>query len=278
MQRAPADRTARTWLYVPGSRPDRFASAAASGTDHVVIDLEDTVAPAEKREVARALLSATLPRSVPVYLRVNGRGTEWFEEDLEIAARLPVTGILMPRADAQGSVLHAARALSGGQRIVPIIETAAGVWNILEIARAAGVERLALGAVDLQLDAGMHDGAAGLVYARARLVLASRVAGIAAPLDAVTLAIEDDAAVASSAMLAWRDGFGGKLCVHPRQVAAIRDTFAPRAEDVEWAEAVVRASQERGACEHDAFLFRGGLIDRPVLERARRIVGEPRSP
>jgi citrate lyase subunit beta/citryl-CoA lyase len=270
-------RSSGAWLYVPATRPDRFASAAASGAERVVIDLEDTVPPGEKRAAARALREATLPTAVPVYLRVNGPGTEWHGGDLAVAAGLAIAGILLPRAEAAHGVLRAAGALPDHQQVIPVVETAAGVWNVLEVARTRRVERLALGALDLQLDAGMQEGGAGVVFARAQLVLASRVAGLAPPLDTVTLAVDDEAAVVAAARQARRDGFGGKLCVHPRQIPAVRRAFAPDTAELEWAEAVLRAAAERGGGDHDPFLFRGALVDRPVLDRALRTVGQRQS-
>lgn len=262
-------KAAAAWIYVPASRPDRLASAAASGAGRIVIDLEDTVEPWKKRAAAEALRDLELPE-LPVYLRVNAPGTEWHEGDLAVAAAMDLAGILLPRADSREAILQATRPLRAHQRVVPIVETAAGVLNVLEVARAPRVERLALGALDLQLDAGMQEGAAGIVVARGQLVLASRAAEIEPPLDAVTLSI-DPAAVGPAAVLARRDGFGGKLCIHPQQVEPVRRAFAPDLADIEWAEAVLAAAAERRAGDHQPFLFRGALVDRPVLARAQRI-------
>ncbi len=262
-------RASGPWLYVPASRPERLAGAAASGAARIVLDLEDTVDPRTKRAVGAALREVALP-DLPVYLRVNAPGTEWHDADLATAAAMDLAGILLPRADSGEGIRRAAQALRMQQRVVPIVETAAGVMNVLEVARAPRVERLALGALDLQLDAGMQEGAAGLAVARGQLVLASRAAGIEPPLDAVTLSIDGDV-VGKAAERARRDGFGGKLCVHPRQIEPVLRAFAPDRAELEWAEAVLAAAAERGAGEHDPFLFRGALVDRPVLARAHEI-------
>lgn len=269
----PLTTPARSWLFVPATRRERFAKAAASGADRVIVDLEDAVAPAEKRDAARALVGAPMPAGVPAYLRVNGVGTEWFEDDVAVAAQLVVAGIVLPKADA-GHVARAAAALPAALRIVPIVETAAGIWNALEIARAPGVERLAFGALDLQLDAGMRDEGDAMAYARSRVVLASRVAGIAPPIDSVSLAIDDEAAVSVDAERGRRFGFAGKLCIHPRQIGPTNRVFQPSEADVEWAEAVLAAFAARPPGDGAAFSFRGTMVDRPVVERARQIVAQ----
>jgi citrate lyase subunit beta / citryl-CoA lyase len=269
----PLKSPARSWLFVPATRHERFAKAAASGADRVILDLEDSVGPAEKRAAARALLRAPLPTGVPVYLRVNGDGTEWFEEDLAVAAQLAIVGIVLPKADS-GHVGRAAAALPASRWVVPIVETAAGIWNVLEVARAPRVERLAFGALDLQLDTGMRDEGEAMAYARSRIVLAARVAGIAPPIDSVSLAIDDEAAVAADAERGRRFGFAGKLCIHPKQLAPTNRVFQPSEADVEWAESLLAALAARPPGDGAAFSFRGTMVDRPVIERARQILGQ----
>lgn len=264
---------ARSWLFVPATRQERFAKAAASGADRVILDLEDAVAPAEKRVACRALERAALPTNVPVYVRVNGYGTEWFEEDLAVAARLRIAGVLLPKADGGQHVARAAAALPSSHRVVAIIETAAGLWDVLDVARGPRVERLAFGALDFHLDTGMLDEGDALAYARSRVAIASRVARIAPPIDSVTLSIDDEAQVATDAERGRRFGFAGKLCIHPKQLAPANRVFQPREADVEWAQALVEAAAGRPD-DGAAFSFRGTMVDRPVLERARQILSQ----
>jgi len=270
----PLTAPARSWLFVPATRQERFAKAAASGADRVILDLEDAVAPPEKRDACRALLGASLPESVPVYVRVNAHGTEWFEEDLAVAAQLPITGILLPKADAGEHVVRAAAALPASQRIVPIVETAAGLWNVLDVARAPRTERLAFGALDFQLDTGMRDEGDALAYARSRVVIASKVAGVAPPIDSVSLVIDDEALVAADAERGRRFGFAGKLCIHPKQLGPTNRVFQPSEADVEWAEALLESLRARRPGDAGAFSFRGTMVDRPVIERARQILAQ----
>jgi citrate lyase subunit beta/citryl-CoA lyase len=275
----PLTSAARSWLFVPATRPDRFASAAASGADRVIVDLEDAVAPDAKEEARRGLARAPLPAGVPLYVRVNGCGTEWFEADLALAAALPIAGILLPKADDREHVARAAAALADPQRVVPIVESALGLWNVLEVARGRRVERLAFGALDLQLETGMRDEGDAQSYARSRVVIASKVAGLAPPIDSVSPAIDDDARLALDAERSVRFGFAGKLCIHPRQLAATNRAFQPSAEEVEWARALLAAAAARPAGDRGAFSFRGAMVDRPVLERARQILSlAPPSP
>ncbi len=268
---------ARSWLFAPATRPERFAKAAASGADRVIVDLEDAVAPEAKAAARSALGAAALPGGVPVYLRVNGADTSWFEEDLRAAASLPIAGVVLPKAETPGQIARVRDALAvAGARaaaaVVALVETAAGVWNVLDLARAPGVERLAFGAIDFGLDAGVEGDGEELAFARSRLVLASRVAGIAPPIDAVTPAIDDEARLVADLQRARRYGFGGKLCIHPRQVAAVHRAFAPSPEDVAWARALLDALARIPEGERGAFAHGGAMVDRPVIDRARRIL------
>lgn len=270
----PLSAPARSWLFVPATRHERFGKAAASGADRVILDLEDAVAPAEKRDACQALLGAVLPDSVPVYLRVNGHGTEWFEEDLAVAARLPLTGVLVPKADTGEHVALAADALPSSHRLVPIVETAIGLWNVLEVARAPQVERLAFGAVDFELDTGMRDEGDAMAHARSRMVVASRVAALPPPIDSVSLTIDGDDVIAADAARSRRFGFAGKLSIHPRQLAPIHRAFRPGDADLDWARGLLAALAARSPDDHAAFSHRGTMVDRPVLQRARLILAQ----
>jgi Citrate lyase beta subunit len=263
-------RPARSWLFVPSTRPDRFAKAATSGADRVILDLEDAVAPHQKGLARRNLSAAKIPRDVPMYVRVNSALTPWFEEDLAVAATLAIQGILLPKADSAAHVERAAAAIAPEHVIVPIIETAVGLWNVLDVARAPRVERLVFGALDFALDTGMHDKDGAFDYVRSRIVIASKVAGVAPPVDFVTLGIDDQELLRRDAARSRHFGFGGKLCIHPKQLAVTNDAFRPTDEEVAWARAILH---EQAARPGDAvFAHRGELVDRPVLERARQIV------
>ncbi len=270
-----SNRAARSWLFVPATSPDRFAKAAASGADRVVIDLEDAVSEMAKTEARRSLKNASLPDNVPLYVRINGCATEWFEEDIALVAKLPVAGILLPKAETADHVARAAAALAKGQRIVAMIETAVGLWNILEVAKGPGVERLTFGALDFQEDTGITDELPNdleLAYARSRIVIATRVAGIAGAIDSISTTLDDAELLSRDATRGRRCGFVGKLCIHPKQILPTHKAFLPSEKERDWAMGLMEMLAARPENERGAFSYRGAMVDRPVMERARSIL------
>jgi citrate lyase subunit beta/citryl-CoA lyase len=159
--------------------------------------------------------------------------------------------------------------------VLPLLETALGVWNARVLAQAPRVERLAFGSVDFQLDTGISGDQEELLYARSRLVLASRIAGLLPPIDGVTMALNDMTRLREDVARARRLGFGGKLCIHPKQVETINRGFAPTESERAWARRVLEAVEASGA---GALRLDGELIDRPVIERARSILAQAESP
>jgi citrate lyase subunit beta/citryl-CoA lyase len=264
-----------TALFVPGDRPERFAKATAAGAGVVIIDLEDAVAPDAKSAALAAAVEAVAPSdggaSVHALVRVNPQGSGHYDADITLllsAARTPgsgLLGIVVPKAEDAHALRQLRADMPNHLALVPLVESALGVVNALDLARVPGVTRLAFGAIDFALDIDADGGDRFLDHARSQLVLASRAAGIAAPLDSPPADIKDLARVAESARLARNFGFGGKLCIHPAQLATVQGAFAPTKADVEWALSVIGA--EGGAAQVD-----GQMIDRPVTERAKRIL------
>jgi citrate lyase subunit beta/citryl-CoA lyase len=267
--------SAVTALFVPGDRPERFAKAAAAGAGVVIIDLEDAVAPAAKSAALAAAVEAVAPDGggapVRALVRVNPLGSGHYDADITLllaAARTPgsgLLGIMVPKAEYPGALRQLRADMPKHLALVPLVESALGVVNAVELARVPGVTRLAFGAIDFALDIDADGGDRFLDHARSQLVLASRAADIAAPLDSPSTDIKDTARVGDSARLARNFGFGGKLCIHPAQLATVQGAFAPTEADVEWALSVIGA--EGGAAQVD-----GRMIDRPVTERAKRIL------
>jgi len=258
---------ARSLLFVPGDRPDRFEKACNAGADAVILDLEDAVTVGKKAE-AREAIAAWLSPESPVYVRINDPATEWYEDDLEAAVRPGLAGIMVPKAEDPEQLAQLSSRI-GEIRLIPTIETALGVWNARAVAETPGVERLAFGSIDLQLDAGITGEGEELLYARSRTVLASRVAGILPPLDGVTVALDDPVQLETDVDRARRLGFGGKICIHPKQVEPVNRGFSPSKEEIAWAERVIQAAETTtsGAIQID-----GELIDRPVIERAKAVL------
>ena len=256
-------------LFVPASRPERFDKALGSGADAVIVDLEDAVAPADK-DAARAALAAWLDPAHPVLVRINAADTPWFAADLELLARPGVSAVVLPKAEHPDDVVVASRA-GGGLAVLPLIESALGFEQRRARAHADRVERLIFGHIDFQADLNMRATEEELLPFRTALVLASRLAGIAAPIDGVCTAIDDAELLQADALRARRLGFGGKLCIHPRQVAVVNRCFAPSAEEVAWAQRVIAADTASGGA---AVAVDGKMVDRPVVLRAQAILVE----
>jgi len=267
--------SARSYLFVPADRPERYAKALASGADAVIVDLEDAVA-ASAKDGARAALAAWLDGGgAGVAVRINDAASAWFDADLSLVARAGVAAVVVPKAE-RAVDLARVRAAAPHAPVVALIETAAGVDGVREIARAPGVARLAFGSIDLALDLGIEEDASGgdeLLVFRSALVLASRLANLAAPIDGVSTAIDDAAAVEADTRRARRLGFGAKLCIHPRQLGAVHAAFVPSADELAWAGRVVAAAEHAGG---GAVAVDGRMVDRPVLARAHALLARKR--
>lgn len=257
------------WLFVPASRPERFDKALAAGATQVIIDLEDAVAPADKPAARAALAQWLQATTARVAVRVNAADTEWFHDDLALVHHPAVAVVVCPKAEHVRTLADIA-ARRADVALVPLLESAAGIAHARELAAAPKVQRLAFGSIDLQVDMGLNGATEDeLLPFRAELVLASRLAHIAAPLDGVTTALDDAALLAHDVARARRLGFGGKLCIHPRQVAGVRTGFAPTADELAWAQRVLQAA---GNSAGAAVQVDGKMVDKPVLLRAQAIV------
>ncbi|MDB5908181.1 MAG: aldolase, partial [Massilia sp.] len=252
----------------PGDRPDRFDKACAANADAVIVDLEDAVPSAAKAQARRQLASWLSPAH-PVFVRINSAGSEWFRDDLELCGRPGVAGIVVPKAEHEQDL--AALAQAGATTILPQIESALGLWNAVSLARAPGVQRLVFGAIDFSFDAGIKEGHEQLLYARSQLVLVSRVAGIQAPVDGVTTALDDPERLRDDALRARALGFGGKLCIHPKQVSVVNTAFAPTDAELDWAGRVMAAA---AASQGAAVALDGKMVDRPVILIAQQMLEE----
>ncbi|MFP3492630.1 CoA ester lyase [Pseudomonas sp. SIMBA_059] len=261
----------RSALFVPGSRPERFAKALASGADAVIVDFEDAVEEPLKRQ-ARDNLAAFLAAQpdARVWVRINApEHAEHFADVAFCKAHASVSGVLLPKVESAAQVAVVAAA---GKVIWPIIESARGLLAIAEIAHAPQVERLSFGGLDLALDLNLSSQSAAarfaLDQARLSLIVHSRAAGLVAPLDGVHPAIDDPEGLHRSIRHAYEMGFAGALCIHPKQVAVIHAALAPSAEDLAWAKRVVEA----GAHGAGAYQIDGQMVDAPVLLRAQRLL------
>ena len=253
-------------LFVPADRPERFAKAAASGADAIIIDLEDAVT-ADAKAGARAGLAGAMPAGVPVVVRVNAAGTPWHDDDLSLVARHPTLGLMLPKAEDPAIVARLAARIGPGRTVVALVESALGIHRAAEISRVPGITQLAFGPADFCNDIGCDDGNEALLLARSTLVLASRIGSLAAPLDGPCFDFRDPGRTDTEARHARGLGFGGKLSIHPAQVAWVRAAFRPTEAEMAWARTVLAAGAGGGAAGVD-----GMMVDAPVLARARRIL------
>jgi citrate lyase subunit beta / citryl-CoA lyase len=254
-------------LFVPADRPERFAKAAASGADAVIIDLEDAVAP-ERKAFGREALRTLRGLPVPICVRINPVGAPDHDRDVAAIRELDFSSIMIPKAESPADISETNRKLGGGRGFVALIETARGVAESRAIAQTPGVIQLAFGPADYALDLFIKPNGQAFGHALTMLAIASRASGLPGPLDgpcfdtgANSLALEAELAMAR------RLGASGKLCIHPRQVPAVKAAFAPSAEDVAMAQKIVAAGKDPAARSID-----GQLVDKPILERALRIL------
>lgn len=256
-----------TYLFVPADRPERFAKALASGADRVILDLEDAVRPEAKPAARDAIRAADLDWT-RVVVRVNPAGSANWEEDLGTVAACGAVAVMVPKAERAADLAAARERAGGAVVLLPQVETARGLEAVDELLIAPGVNRLVFGHLDFALDLGAATDWEALLLARQRLVWRSRLAGRDAPVDSVTPELDEDA-VRDDAKRAARMGFGGKLLIHPRQVAPTAAVFSPSEDDVHWARRVIAAVEgdSRGAVALD-----GRMIDKPVEDAARRIL------
>ena len=273
--------SARSFLFVPGQRPERFGKALASGADAVILDLEDAVPLTSKDDartaIAMAWTNLTGPERVRLLVRINPAGTPWHAQDLALLQQLVGLGaVMLPKAESSRAIADIAR-VCPGLPVLPLLESAEGFAQLDDIARAPQVLRLGLGHIDLQADIGMACGPdeAELAPARWALVTVTRRARLAPAVAGVPTATNDASALLRDTQRSRRFGFGAKLCIHPNQVAGVHQGFAPTETERDWAERVLAAEAEAGG---GAFSVDGKMVDAPVLALARQWLARAASP
>ena len=265
-------------LFVPGTRPERFGSAIASGADAVIFDLEDSVDPSRKAE-ARASVVAFLwqapPTSVTLFVRVNGFESPWFFEDMDAVGGLQaIYAVVLPKAEVPGHVGGAAQHSVSG-RVIPLIETARGVLNAAAIASAdASVPAILFGAEDLTAQIGVPRTIDGdeLLFARSQVIMAATSVGADA-IDAVVIDIKALDDLRHDALRARALGFRGKMAIHPSQIPVIHEVFSPSADELARATLIVEAFEQAAARGEGVIRLDDRMIDMPVVQRAKRLLG-----
>jgi len=265
------DVLARSLLFVPGNRPERFANAAATAADLVVVDLEDSV-PEKHKSAARDAAAHWLSVHRRAAVRINGTRSVHHLQDLAALVNLPgLAAVIVPMADDPAAMAAVHQRLGDDVEIVALIETALGLLRAFELASTHGVTRLAFGHLDFAADIDSSIGGEALLMARSSIVVASRAANLPGPIDGVTTALNDPDVVRAEADQGRRLGFTGKLCIHPSQVNAVNAAFSPSGEEIVWARRVVQASTAGGAVRLD-----GQMVDAPIIFKARAILTRAR--
>ncbi|MER7245630.1 CoA ester lyase [Kribbella sp. NPDC000426] len=263
-----------TALYVPASRPDRFAKAVAAGPDLVVFDLEDAVpvdAKADARGWAVAWIAANARGQVATEIRVNALGSPWIEDDLAAISAVPTVRIRLPKVESAADVRVVLEKVPSA-RITALIESPLGVERAFEIATAdPRVVAVALGEADLSSALGVDD-SAGLAWSRGRLVSASRAAGLGAPMMSVYPRVDDFDGLRRTSLEGRMLGFVGRTAIHPRQLSTIVEAFTPSAVQAAEAEALLEAVEKAGVSDGGVIVLPDGrMVDPAMIGRAREV-------
>ena len=257
-------------LFAPGSMPERFEKAVNAGADAVILDLEDAVSP-QLKPSARRQVADFAERNPSVFVRINARATEWFDADLEALQKVSVGAVMLAKAESREDIEIVFNRLGRKTAVIPLIETARALAGLSQLLASDGVWFAAFGSLDFALDLGCAHTRDALLLARGELVLRSRLAGLAAPVDGVTTAFSDPLLTEADARYAAELGFGGKLAIHPKQIDPIRLAFGDDESVRLWAQRVIDAAQAGGVVQVD-----GAMVDKPVIDRARKILSKAR--
>jgi citrate lyase subunit beta/citryl-CoA lyase len=278
----------RSLIFTPGTATARLPKALESGVDAIILDLEDSVAVQEKDRARSAVIAALGgPIPVPVYVRTNPLPTPFALDDLTGIAATGAVRIMLPKVESAsdlhiadwvvGQVERRSGLPEGSTEFLPIIETAKGIAAATAIAAASQrVKRMMFGAVDFALDMNVDllSELGAISQARFAVALASRVAGLAPPIDTAFLDIGSPERLRASAINARATGFAGKACIHPSQVAVVNEVFSPSPQMLERASRIVSAFEKAEREGRAALMLDGEMIDYPVFEQARRLLAQ----
>ena len=263
----------KTWLFVPATRIDRVEKAFASGTDAVIVDLEDAVATTDKVQARKDLQVYYNSQDYqPIWVRINKAGSEEFFKDVVLCQKMPnLAGVLLAKAE-QASDIENAHNMTG-LPVIALIETALGLYQIDSMAKSAGLLAFSYGFLDLCNDLQVHVGtAAADVIAnqiRYQLLLTSKVHQLLAPIDTVYTDFNDGKGLGQRVQLWSQMGMSGMLCIHPKQVATVKQSLQPTDADIEFARRVIEEYERSGQA---VFKIAGQMVDAPVIERCRQLL------
>ena len=267
----------KTWLFVPATRIDRVAKAFVSGADAVIVDLEDAVACEDKTQARDSVKSYydeqdNVQNPRPIWLRINKAGSDEYKKDLELCQQLPnLAGVVLAKAEQASDIeaVYQATNLS----VIALIESALGLYQIDEMAKASGLLTFSYGFSDLCNDLGVTVGtpAADIIanQIRYQLILTATVHQLLAPIDTVYPDFKDDEGLSATVQLWSQMGMSGMLCIHPKQVATVQASLQPTESELSFAKQVLEEYDRSGQA---VFKIAGQMVDAPVIERCRQLL------
>ena len=285
----------RSWMFVPGHRQRMIDKALGLDADAIMLDIEDGVAPNEKdaarKNIGDSLGRAKAPGTPARYVRINAIGHARMDADLEAVVRPGLEGLVCPKVDTAEEVRKVDAILNekepknnlakGTVKLLIAVESPRGLLNAPAIAAASPrIVGIIFGAEDFGREIGLptvREGEArDLIYARSAIVIAAGSAHVQA-VDGVWVDLNDGQGLLAFARQSRQLGFTGMSCIHPSQVDAINKTFSPTLEEIDYCQRVLQAFEEGNARGDGSIAFGGQLIDRPIIERARRTLDMAKS-
>ncbi|MGP5011459.1 HpcH/HpaI aldolase/citrate lyase family protein [Psychrobacter glacincola] len=264
----------KTWLFVPATRIDRVAKAFASDADAVILDLEDAVAPEDKADARKALQQ--YHDSVDyqsIWVRINKAGSEEFFKDIVLCQKMPnLAGVLLAKAEQVADIESVHQLIN--LPVIALIESAVGLYQVDNMAKAVGLAAFSYGFLDLCNDLRVQVGtpAADIIanQIRYQLILTSKVHQLSPPIDTVYPDFNDEIGLSARVSLWSQMGMSGMLCIHPKQVAVVQHALKPTESELSFAKRVVEEYERSGQA---VFEIDGQMVDAPVIERCRQLLG-----
>jgi citrate lyase beta subunit len=271
----------RSALFTPGTEADRLRKAVTVSADACIFDLEDSV-PVARIAEARATVADALRElggKTRIWARVHPASSPLMADDLASLPLDKADGVMLPKVGGAQDLVECRTAILAAKGppdlpLIPIIESAAGVLNALDIARAPEVFCLSFGRFDLAADLGVDPdgGSPAVAAARATVVLSSRAADLHPALDAPWIRIKDLDGLRANAQRARADGFGGLLLIHPSHVEVVNEVFSPTAAEIAWAREIMATAEQATSAGRGAYAKDGEMVDEAIIRRARAIL------
>ena len=264
----------KTWLFVPATRIDRIAKAFASGADAVIVDLEDAVASEDKADARKALQQYHNSTGYqPIWVRINKAGSEEFFKDIVLCQKMPnLAGVLLAKAEQVADIESVHQLIN--LPVIALIESAVGLYQVDNMAKAVGLAAFSYGFLDLCNDLRVQVGtpAADIIanQIRYQLILTSKVHQLSPPIDTVYPDFNDEIGLSARVSLWSQMGMSGMLCIHPKQVAVVQHALKPTESELSFAKRVVEEYERSGQA---VFEIDGQMVDAPVIERCRQLLG-----